>query len=357
MSTPDFSNAVRLNGRQCAGVFVFAVALVAAAPPLWTRFEPFRPSIDYRIPYDLSNDYWLYDRYARLAAERFDTLLIGDSVVWGQYVTSEQTLSHALNAVTGSSRFGNLGLDGAHPVALAGLVDHYARGVRGKTVLLQCNPLWLSSPKHDLREPEEFQFNHPRLVPQFVPKIPCYKEAISPRIGIVVEQHVAFLSWASHLQQAYFDRQDIPSWTLEHPDENPFGPVERGLPPADETLRHKPIPWTENGIARQDFPWVRLDSSLQWQAFLRTVEILQRRGNRVIVLLGPFNEHMLVDRSLGEYRKLKAEMEAALRGRGLTVHAPPALPSDQYGDASHPLAPGYAALARDLAPLLEAARP
>jgi hypothetical protein len=357
MSTPDFSNAVRLSGRQWAGLFAFAVVLVAAAPPLWTRFERFEPGADYRIPYDLSNDYWLYERNTRLAAERFDTLLIGDSVVWGQYVTSEQTLSHALNDVTGSRRFGNLGLDGAHPVALAGLVDHYAGGVRGKTVLLQCNPLWLSSLKHDLREPEEFQFNHPRLVPQFVPEIPCYKEAVSPRIGIVVEQHVPFLSWASHLQQAYFDRQDIPSWTLEHPAENPLAPLERGLPPADDTLRHKPIPWTEQGIARQDFSWVQLDLSLQWRAFLRTVEILRGRGNRVVVLLGPFNEHMLAPRSLRQYQKLSSDMAAALRARGLTVFAPPALPSDQYGDASHPLAPGYAALARDLAPLLASEKP
>ncbi len=99
--------------------------------------------------------------------------------------------------------------------------------------MLQCNPLWLSSPRHDLQTDEEFQFNHPRLVPQFSPWIPCYKEAISPRIGIVVEQHVPFLSWTNHLQQAYFDRMDIPSWTLEHPYENPFKPLERGLPPSD----------------------------------------------------------------------------------------------------------------------------
>src|SRR5207249_210887 len=132
---------------------------------------------------------------------RYDTLVIGDSVVWGEYVDRGHTLSHYLNEAAGQERFANLGLDGAHPTALAGLVEFHARGVKGKNVILHCDPLWLSSPRADLQV-KEARLNHPKLVPQFVPAIPCYpltKDNFSERVGIAVEQRVAFQSWTSHL--------------------------------------------------------------------------------------------------------------------------------------------------------------
>jgi hypothetical protein len=349
---PDFSNAIYLTGRQWIGVGLFSLALFLFAPSLWQRFERFDLEPDYRMPYDLSADYGLYDRYSRLAAAHYDTLLLGDSVVWGQYVKREQTLSHYLNERAGSERFANLGLDGAHPAALAGLVEHYAGGVAGKNVILQCNPLWLSSPRHDLQTEDEFAFNHPRLVPQFTPHIPCYKEQISPRIGIVVEQRVPFDAWTNHLQQAYFDRSDIPTWTRDHPYDNPLKGIKDGLPPSDNKLRHEPISWTERGIAKQDFDWVDLDTSIQWRFFRSAVEILQQRGNHVFVLLGPFNEHMLTEKGREGYQQLKAGMEAWLREAGIAYVDPAPLPSPLYADASHPLAAGYAQLARKLMPHL-----
>jgi hypothetical protein len=344
----ESSNAIYLTGRQWIGVGLFALVLVLFAPSVWQRFERFNLEPDYRMPYGLSEDYWFYDRYARLATSHFDTVLLGDSVVWGQYVTREQTLSHYLNEQAGQERFANLGLNGAHPAALFGLIEHYAKGVSNKNVLVQCNPLWLSDPRHDLEGTEEFQFNHPRLVPQFSPEIPCYREQISPRIGIVVEQHVPFSAWTNHLQQAYFGGRDVPSWTLEHPYEDPLKPIAAGLPPSDNTLRQEPISWTKRGIEKQDFDWVALETSIQWHFFRAAVQVLQQRGNRVFVLLGPFNEHMLTERGLREYLKVKAGMEAWLREEGVAHAAPPPLPSELYADASHPLAEGYAMLAKDL---------
>jgi hypothetical protein len=208
--------------------------------------------------------------------------------------------------------------------------------------------LWLSSPRHDLQADEEFRFNHPRLLPQFVPHIPCYKEEISPRIGILVEQRVPFSAWTNHLQQAYFDRTDLPSWTLEHPYEDPTAPVAQGLPPSDNLLRHESVPWTERGIKKQDFAWVEPGESLQWRSFRHAIEILERRGNRVFVLVGPFNEHMLSAQNLPEYAKVKAAIEAWLAENGVPYSAPAPLPSELYADASHPLAAGYALLARQL---------
>src|SRR5262249_23071353 len=151
--------------------------------------------------------------------------------------TREQTLSHHLNARVGKQRFANLGLDGTHPVALAGLVEHYAQGVRGKNVLLQCDPLWLTSERSDLQIEGDYPFNHPRLLPQFFVRIPARpKEEMSPRIGIEVEKRALFSSWTNHLQQAYFERSDMPSWTLEHPYEDPLENIKQELPPSHNTL-------------------------------------------------------------------------------------------------------------------------
>jgi len=46
---------------------------------------------------------------------------------------------------------------------------------------------------------------------------PRYKEEISHRLGVLVEQRVPFNKWTYHLQQAYYDQTDMPSWTLKHP--------------------------------------------------------------------------------------------------------------------------------------------
>jgi hypothetical protein len=343
-----FSNGIRLTGREWIVVGLFTVALFLCAPFLWTKNEAFTLESDYRMPYDLSNDYWLYERYARQAAEQYDTLLFGDSVVWGQYVTRQQTLSHYLNERAGKERFANLGLDGAHPAALAGLLEHYARPVTNKNVILQCNPLWLSSSKYDLQDEEEFAFNHPGLVPQFLPGIPCYKAEISPRIGILVEQRLPFSSWTNHLQQAYFDRSDIPSWTMEHPYDNPLKQFKHGLPPSDNILRHEAISWTARGIQEQDYPWVDLETSFQWRFFRRAVEILEGRGNRVFVIVGPFNEHAMQEKSHETYQKIKNGIAAWLQAKSIAHIVPPPLASELYADASHPLADGYRMLAKEI---------
>jgi hypothetical protein len=351
--TTVFSNAVRLNGREWLFV-AGCTALLFLLPTLWQRLERLALEQDYRLPHEMGNDYWLYERVARLAVEQYDTVLIGDSVVWGEYVLGPGTLSHYLNEQEGQERCANLGLDGAHPLALSGLVEHYAGAIAGKNVVLQCNPLWLTSPKADLQDPKA-DINHPRLIPQFTVHIPAYddkreeeKVQISDRIGVLVEQRVPLSSWTAHLQQAYYGQTDIPSWTLEHPYENPLQFWPPRLPPPDRSLRHTPQPWYKSGIAPQDYPWVEPEKSLQWAAFQRVVELLQKRGNRVFVLVGPFNEHLLKPESLRRYELVKATIVEWLRAQRIPHFAPSPLPSELYGDASHPLAAGYARLARQL---------
>ena len=62
------SNAVRLSAVQWLIAAAIVVAALLAAPALWEKAEPFAPGPDYRIPYSLSSDYWLFSRYARAAA-------------------------------------------------------------------------------------------------------------------------------------------------------------------------------------------------------------------------------------------------------------------------------------------------
>ena len=327
------SNGIRLTGGQWLGLGLFAIVILVFAPSLWRHTERFALEPDYRIPHDLSNDYWLYERFAGLCASHYDTLLIGDSVVWGEYANRQETLAHYLNELAGQERYANLGLDGAHPLALGGLLEFYAESVSGKNVLLQCNPLWMSSRRADLQEENANEFNHPRLVPQFAPSVPAYKAEISPRLGILVERRLPLSNWTAHLQQAYYDRTDIPGWTLEHPYDNPLTPLTRGLPPLNNSRRHPAEPWYRSGIAKQDYPWVDLNTSLQWQAFQGVVGVLQQRGNRVFVLVGPFNEHLLTAESLQRYEQVKATIAAWLREKKIPHALPKPLLSKQYGDA------------------------
>jgi hypothetical protein len=351
MGDLEVSNAIRLTGRQWIGLALFMVALYALTPVAWQRAEKLEVGPDYRIPFALSSDYWLWNRVAAQSAATHDTVLLGDSVVWGVYVKPGETLSHYLNSLEGKDRYANLGVNGTQPVALAGLIEHYGDGIRNKRVILHCNPLWMSSPKRDLREQEEMNFNHSELAPQFVPWIPCYKKSISDRIDRVIDRSLAFRGWSLHLQNAYFGDggapRPIPDWILEHPYGNPLDAVTLKVPPPGDELQQEPIPWIGR-IPRENMPWVDLAGSLQWKSFQRAVEVLEKRGNSVFVLVGPFNEHLLTDASRVKYSEVKRGIEDWLKERKIPYYVPEALPSEQYGDASHPLSAGYALLAKQL---------
>jgi len=338
---------VRLSAREWLIIGIVLSALLYFGPKLWERIEKFDAGPDYRLPYELSSDYWLYNRYCRWACSRYETLVIGDSVVWGHYVSKDNTLSYHLNKIAGHNQLANLGVDGIHPAALAGLLKYYGRDIKGKNVLLHFNPLWMSSRKHDLQIDKEFHFNHPRLVPQFIPDIPCYKDSYSKRMSAVVERYVTFLSWISHLKIAYFESMDLPKWTVEHPYENPLKSITLQLPVSNDEKNER-ISWNEKGIAKQDFQWVELETSLQWRFFQQSIETLKARGNRVFVLVGPFNEHICKGKSIDTYREMKSEIEAWLRQNNVPYYIPEALPGELYCDASHPLSEGYAMLAKEL---------
>ena len=345
---PLGSNGIRLSGWDWIVVAVICLASFYFGPALWGRLGELKSEPDYRLPYKLGGDYWLYSRLCRQACSRYETVVVGDSVVWGHYVPRDRTLSHYLNENAGRDQFANLGVDGVHPAALGGLLRYYGRDIANKNVILHLNPLWMSNKKQDLQTEKEYRFDHPKLVPQFSPKIPCYKDSWSERISIAAGRHVAFLGWTSHLRTAYFENMDLPTWTMEHPYENPLEAVTGELPAAGEDNPQDDRSWTERRKAMWDFQWVELDTSLQWNLFRRTVQLLRSRKNTVFVLVGPFNEHMFKGESSDMYSKMKGGIQSWLRKNDIPYHMPEALPSELYSDASHPLAEGYAILARQL---------
>lgn len=360
-SEPPFGvNEMRLTGRHWLVVAALVLAFVALAPLLWARLERFEPGPEYRVPYTLSADYWLYQR--RLAAVPADAIpVVGDSVVWGEYVRADGSLSRFLSREAGRpGRFANCGIDGVFPLAIEGLLSHYGGALRSRKALLQCNMLWMSSPRSDLSSDKEETFNHTSLVPQRFGAVPCYRADAAARLGATVARSVGFFGWVSHLNSRYFGQTSLPRWTLQEDGDLPAHPNAWRLPgpplslyePASDpqrgpgSRRHRP--WSAGGRSPQSFEWVGLDASLQWAAFRRTVALLRGRGCDVMVVVGPFNEHMVAPEQRPRFRAMRDGIADWLQRSGVAHVVPETLPSALYADASHPLTEGYAELARRL---------
>jgi hypothetical protein len=220
----------------------------------------------------------------------------------------------------------------------------------------------MTSPKADLSTAKEEQFNHASLVPQLYPRIPCYRADANDRLSNLIGRNASFLSWVGHLQQAYFDQKSIPVWTLaddggnppQYPNawKDPLSQIKLHVPSAPAvdpergpaSPRHKP--WSTSGQGTTRFEWVGLDRSLQWRAFQRVLATLREKGNDVLVVLGPFNEHMLAEDNRAEFVTIRNGIAEWLRQNHIPAVIPETLPSALYADASHPLTEGYELLAK-----------
>jgi glycosyltransferase involved in cell wall biosynthesis len=103
-----------------------------------------------------------------------------------------------------------------------------------------------------------------------------------------------------------------------------------------------------NGSDPTEFEWVTPEGSLQWGALRRVIALLRARGNEVLVVVGPFNEHLIAPQSRPGYQKLRSGIEGWLAQNRVPYIAAEVLPSALYADASHPLTDGYAMLAQRL---------
>ena len=133
---------VRLSPRQWLAALALFALVIALTPWIWQHVERFDIGPDYRVPYDLSKDYWLYGRRLRQVVGPEKVIVLGDSVVWGEYVAPDGTLSHFLDRATGSTnRFINGGLNGLFPLAQEGLVTWYGKPLRHRNAAVPVEPL------------------------------------------------------------------------------------------------------------------------------------------------------------------------------------------------------------------------
>jgi hypothetical protein len=360
--TPDndfSSNNIRLNAREWLVALGLFALIILATPPLWRSAEKIEAHPDYRVPYELSNDYWVFDRHLRRIPAGA-IAVVGDSVVWGEYVARTGTLSHFLNEQTGRP-FVNAGVNGLYPLALEGLIAHHGQAIRNRKVLFHCNLLWLSSPERDLQTAKEQSFNHPALIPQFSPRIPSYHADTETRLVHAIKNRVAIFTWVNHLQEAHFEQQSIPQWTIAEAEDNPDAHPNSYANPLTQIRMTVPVKKTndpERGLnsprhqpwsgARRELDWVPLESSLQWEAFQRLVHLLKSRGNDVFVVVGPLNQHLLTEANQGRFKKLRGGVTNWLKQSEIPHFAPDPLPTEMYADASHPLTQGYQQLAEKI---------
>jgi hypothetical protein len=342
------SNALRLSGTEWLWTLGICLTILIGLPLLGTAGEDFEPDSDYRVPYRLGYDYYHFQRYSHWATNQYEILMIGDSVLWGNYVTPDTTLTHYLNHHAGGQPFANLAINGIHPMALAGLLEYYGAGIEGKKVILNFNPLWLSSPNADLQTDKETRINHAELIPQWDFSIACYKETKENRLEIMLERNLRLQQWTNHLQICYFDSMSLPQWSLNYPYHNPLAQINLKLPEPKNEPHDPPVPWNVKSDRQINLPWMELETSLQWKFFRKAIQVLQARKNQIFVLVGPFNEHMLTLENKNTYRKIQAGIENWLRKNEIPYFMPDALPSEYYADASHPLAKGYEILAKQL---------
>lgn len=331
---------MRLTLREWLISILLVVPVLIAAPALWKSSESFEQASDFRIPFDLSNDYWIYENYIQHTVDNDKVAVVGDSVVWGEYVRRSQTLSAALNQLDLSQRYTNCGISGMHPIALEGLIADYAAPLKNTRVILHCNLLWLSSQERDLSlvTDKKIEFNHQNLVPQLA-HVPAYKAKCSERLGNLFNRTRPFRKLVMHLRASTYDNLDLHTWTLEHPYENPLNPIMFTTPACNRAGR-KPM-----ATQTSDIPWLTLNESLQWKSFQKIARQLKNRGNRLFVVLGPYNEHLLTKTSRNRFIAIKQDATEWLEKNNIFYCAPALLPDIEYGDASHPLAEGYRRIA------------
>ena len=120
-------NALYLSFREM--VIVIPLVLAAAIwllPYLWEKSEKFDfQEPDFRISYDLRDDYWSYRQWVDDAAENYDVMFVGDSVVWGMYTDNAHTLSHCYNAAKGRGEAANLRYRRSSSGSLEGLMADF----------------------------------------------------------------------------------------------------------------------------------------------------------------------------------------------------------------------------------------
>jgi len=295
---------------------------------------------DYRIPYSLGEDYFLFEKYCANTSSRDVIPVLGDSVIWGHYVHGGSTFTAGLNAMSGTPGFMNLGIDGIHPAAMYGLVNNFCRSIKNRRVIVGINLLWMSSPRHDLSGEVNSSINHGGLLPQFGGAIPAWDPPMEERLTLVVRRDIPFFLWAGHVRAAMLAGGNFYAWTMENPRVSPlayFSGEKGQFVPSDPVQPERMVP--------RDMNWVGPGESVQWRYMLETVRLLKARGNRVLAVITPYNSFMLTEKSLLARDNMIGLMAAVLREEGIVTLAPVLDKREYFADLSHPGAEGYRLMA------------
>lgn len=323
--------------------FTILAAAAAALPRIFPMACVSDFSGDYRIPYSMGYDYFLYARYAEQVSLMDVIPVIGDSVIWGHYTDSINTLSAHLNRIYKQKKFMNMGLDGIHPAVMKGLVEMNAPYFRNRKIIAGINLLWMSSPRHDLTGPVNREINHKLLLPQFETVIPSYSPSTEERVSSVIDRSVTLFMWIDHLKLEKFAGKSFYQWTMDNPGEciSKYFTVhaDKFTPPAG---------LNPEKMQEQSIEWVSADKSLQWKFMLETLLMLKKNGNRVIAVITPFNTYMMNEESRKKYYEILSKMESGLRANGIIAVMPSKPGRKYFADASHPTSEGYRLIADHL---------
>ena len=333
---PDNSNGLVLKPTELVvAVAAVLVLTLAVLPYAWRKVCRVKLPEHFRLAEPLRDDYYGYRMVADAVCQKYPSVFLGDSVIWGKCVDNDCTLPELVNRELGRDEIGNLAVDGLHPVAMEKLLIDHGGAVRGKRVFLYWNPLWMNTPSEDLSGTSEASINHPRLLPQFDPSYKGYRAKFGDRWSAFLEQSVGFCAWLRHCRAAYCDNQDVKKVIASGKPPTAYAPAEKSGRANSDAW------WKKRGVREQDWPWVSPAGSRQYAAFRRVIALLGKRGNRVTVVLGTINPYMQTPECLARYRKLRAEVVADLRKSGVDTIDLPELESEEYADASHPLLGGY----------------
>jgi hypothetical protein len=351
-SSISVSNAMVLTPRDWLYAVVISAVIISAVYFGWGSWERYEPGPDHRETCwaELQSDYWAYMRWIRYARDHYDILLLGDSVVWGQEVSNDRTISHYLNEQLGGEKVANVGNDGLFMAGINGAVRYYGDYLNDTDVIVQCNPLWFDTPQRDLRGEKKSRYHHPRLIPQFDPRITYYHD-LNTRLGYQIEHSFRVFPFVRHLMANYFDNTSISKWMNDHPYENPFAEITFMSSDVMAEKQGRGVDWETKEMDVADKPFVELDESIQLELFMDALDRIRQKGSRVFVLIGPYNQHHLVPSSRAVLFERMTELKQVFDDRGYPYYDTfsAGLPSRTFADNCHLLAEGHEIVARALA--------
>jgi hypothetical protein len=298
---------------------------------------------NYRIPHSMNEDYYLYKIYSKHIASGSLIQVIGDSVIWGHYVSDEDTLTACLNRSTKDKKFANMGLEGSYPIVMNGLIENFSSGLKNKKIIVGFNLLWISSQKHDLSGEPESNINHKRVLPQIYPVIPSYNPNIEDRLSAIVSR-CNLLLLIEHIKMSRFKEKNFYSWTMEHPHSSIIDYFTNSEIPI-----YKPTAAIRlDQMHEQNIDWVPIDKSMQWKFMLKTIAYLKKNGDDIIVLITPFNTYMVAEKSRERYYSIISDISDELSGNSIDFIIPVIDEKKYFADSSHFTAEGYRAMAENL---------